>query len=144
MRKGLLAVCAMLICIGQPLWAQPPKRDPVKAHVFPPELVMQHQKEIALSEEQKKSFKEEIRKAQAEFIELEWNLQDQVESFVSLLSRERVEEEKTLAQLGKVLALEAQIKRKQLRLAIRLKNLLSPEQQTRLQEIRKQDSGSSE
>jgi len=54
----------------------------------------------------------------------------------SLVKQPRVDEPQVLAQLEKVLAIEREIKRAQVALLVRIKNNLTPEQQTKLLEIR--------
>ena len=117
--------------------AQSPPDDPLRDHFFPPELVMQNQQAIGLSEDQKSFFKTELRQAQQRFTELQWKLDDEMERFVALVKQPQVDEPQALAQLDKVLAAEREIKRTQISLLIRLKDHLRPDQQARLQEIRR-------
>src|SRR5271168_3285609 len=65
-----------------------------------------------------------------------WKLQDEMEKLVSLVKQPHVEEQDTLAQLEKVLAMEREIKRAQVSLLVRIKNKLTPEQQAKLAAIR--------
>ena len=111
--------------------------DPIADNLFPPELVMQHQQALALTDEQKDFFKTELRKAQLRFTELQWMLQDEAEKLAGLTKQEHVDEQAVLSQIDKVLAAEREIKRTQISLIIRIKNKLTPEQQTRLQEMKK-------
>ena len=59
---------------------------------------------------------------------------------VELVKQGRPDESKTLAQQDKILNLEREIKRAQITLLIRIKNSLTPEQQSKLREIKKQTS----
>jgi Spy/CpxP family protein refolding chaperone len=97
---------------------------------------MRNQKAIGLTDEQKTTIRGELLQAQTRFTELQWELQDQVESLVSLLKQEKVDEQQALAQLDKVLDVEREIKRAQIGLMVRIKNKLTPEQQAQLREIR--------
>lgn len=117
------------------LAAQQPPDDPLRDIMFPPEAVMQHQQAIGLSDEQKNSFKVEVRQAQLKFTELQWTLQDEMERLVSLLKQPKVDEKQAALQLDKVLAAEREIKRAQLTLLIQIKNNLTPAQQTQLREL---------
>src|SRR5260370_41785894 len=58
----------------------PPDNDPFGEAMFPPELVMQHQREIGLTDEQKAFMRAEIQKATTRFNELQWQLQDSGEA----------------------------------------------------------------
>jgi Spy/CpxP family protein refolding chaperone len=140
MKARVLCACAMLfLSVGVARGQQPgpqPGDDPIGQSFFPPELVIQHQEAIGLSEEQKTFLKTEIRQAQLKFTELQWKLQDEMEKMVALVKQPRVEEQEALAQLEKVLASEREIKRAQVTLLVRIKNKLTPEQQAKLSEIR--------
>lgn len=136
MKANVYALCVVLLFIGHALWAQQPPPDPIGEHLFPPELLMQHQQAIGLSEEQKAFVKAEIRKAQTRFTELQFQLQDEVETMAALVKQDRVDEQTVLAQLDKILNLEREIKRTHFVLVVRIKNKLTPEQQARFQEIK--------
>jgi Spy/CpxP family protein refolding chaperone len=116
--------------------AQQPGPDPFGQAFFPPELVMQHQEEIGLTADQKTYLKTEIRQAQLKFTETQWKLQDEMEKMVALVKQPRVDEQEALAQLEKVLTLEREIKRAQISLLVHIKNNLTADQQSKLDEIR--------
>lgn len=139
MRKfGLLILTGLLLLAGTSLLAQQPAppMDPMGANLFPPDLVMQHQQAIGLSEDQRNTIKGEIQAAQTRFTDLQWQLQSEMETMVSLVRQGRVDEQRALAQLDKVMTLEREIKRTHMALLIRVKNSLTPEQQAKLQTIR--------
>jgi Spy/CpxP family protein refolding chaperone len=110
--------------------------DPIAEAFFPPELVMQNQQAIGLSAEQKESLKNEMRQAQQQFTDLQWKLQDEVELMAKLISTGAVDEKQVLAQLDKVLAAEREVKRRQIALLVRIKNLLTADQQNKLRALR--------
>lgn len=115
--------------------------DPFAGNLFPPELIMQHQQTLGLSEEQKIFLKAELRKMQTRLTELQWELQDEVEKLAALMKQDPVDEAQALTQLDKVLNLEREIKRLHIGLLIRIKNKLTPEQQGRLREIAGKQTG---
>lgn len=129
-----VSICLLLLC--PTLQAQQQPNDPLGDSLFPPELVMQNQQAIGLTEEQKNTLKADLRKAQMRFTELQWQLQDETEKLVALVKQDRVDEQQTLAQLDRVLTAEREIKRAQFSLLIQIKNHLTPEQRARLQEIK--------
>lgn len=136
MKLKLYVLCAFLLLSCQFVQAQQQPNDPIGETLFPPELVMQHQQAIGLSEDQKNFLKTEIRKAQARFTDLQWQLQDEAEKLASLLRQDQVDEQQTLAQLDKILSAEREIKRAQFTLLIQIKNKLTLEQRARLMEIK--------
>jgi Spy/CpxP family protein refolding chaperone len=104
--------------------------------LFSPELVMQYHQEINLTAEQSKALRDEIQKAQAKFVDMQWDMQAEREKLVVLLKARPVDEGAVLAQVDKVLDREREIKKTQLSLLIRIKNQLTPAQQDKLTELR--------
>ncbi len=132
----MVAALTAMIALGvQDAGAQQAPQDPLQGAFFPPEVVMQNQQALALTEDQKNYFKAEIRQAQTRFTDLQWKLEDEVEKLSSLVKQPRADEQLVLAQLEKVLAAEREIKRAHFSLLIRIKNKLTAEQQARLREI---------
>ena len=137
MRNRILAWPACLLLFPMLAAAQqPPGRDPLMENLFPPEIVMSHQKAIELADAQKAYIRGELLKAQSRFTELQWQLQDAMEALVSLLKQTPADETQVMVQLDKVLSSEREIKRTQIGLLVRIKNKLTPEQQARLQKLR--------
>jgi Spy/CpxP family protein refolding chaperone len=134
--KNLLAtILFALLC---PIAAAQPAGgpDPLAEQVFPPELVMQHQQAIGLTDSQREAIKSEARQAQRKLTDLQWQLQDEVEKLVALMKPASPDEARVLAQLDRVLAAERDIKREHLTLVVRLKGKLTAEQQAKLRELR--------
>jgi Spy/CpxP family protein refolding chaperone len=135
----------LLIAIQSATAQQPqppaPPQDPFGDSLFPPELVMQHQEEIGLTEEQKSFLKTESRKAALRFTELQWQLSDAAEKMAAVVKQPKVDEQQAIAMLDQVLDAEREIKRLQVSLVIRIKNNLTPEQQARLQDIKNKARG---
>jgi Spy/CpxP family protein refolding chaperone len=114
-----------------------PPMDPFGDALFPPDLVMQHQRELGLTDEQKTFMRGEINRTMTRFNELQWQLQDATEVLHETMKANSVNEQLALSQLDKILDGEREIKRAHMELAIRIKNKLTPEQQTKLQSLRK-------
>lgn len=113
-----------------------PPHDPLGDAMFPPEMVMQHQRELALTDEQKTFMRGEINRTTTRFNELQWQLQDAMEALHETMKANSVNEQLALTQLDKVLDSEREIKRAHMELAIRIKNKLTPEQQMKLLAMR--------
>src|SRR5207302_3019068 len=114
----------------------PPPPDLADA-MFPPDMIMQHQRELGLTDAQKTLMRGEINKTTARFNDLQWQLQDAMEALHETMKSNNVNEQQALAQLDKVLDAEREIKKLHMGLAIRLKNNLTPEQQQKLQSMRR-------
>ncbi len=113
-----------------------PPGDPLADSIFPPDMIMQHQRELALTEDQKTFMRGEINRTTTRFNELQWQLQDQMEALHETVKGNSINEQLALSQLDKVLESEREIKRLHMEMAIRIKNKLTPDQQMKLQSFR--------
>lgn len=111
--------------------------DPIGRNLFPPDRVMGHAQEIGLDDAQRAAIRSEVQKAQPKFTDLQLDLGGEIEKLSRLVAEKRVDEARALAQLDRILALEKEIKRAQIGLLVRIKNLLTPQQQDRLAELAK-------
>jgi Spy/CpxP family protein refolding chaperone len=119
----------------QPRTPKPP-HDPF-GNMFPPEMVMQNQRELGLTDQQKTYLRTEIGKTSARFNDLQWQLHDAMEVLHETMKASQVNEQQALAQLDRVLETEREIKRLHMELAIKIKNNLTPEQQQKLQSMKR-------
>lgn len=106
--------------------------DPFAGNLFPPELIMQNQQAINLSEDQRGYMLGEIQRVQSQATAIQWRLQAAMERLGGTVRQDRVDEAQVLTQLDSVLALEREMKRMQITLLVRLKSRLTPEQQAAL------------
>jgi len=133
----LLALSCILSSVGSPAQSPQPGDDPIAQSLFPPELVMQYHDEINLNEAQTKAIKEAIQKAQGRFLDLQWEMQSETGKLALLLKARPIDEPAVLAQLDRVLAQEREVKRAQISLLVRIKNVLTDAQQSKLMELRR-------
>ncbi|MFL6278284.1 MAG: Spy/CpxP family protein refolding chaperone [Blastocatellia bacterium] len=138
MSRRILTLITFLLLTVATARAQQPATDHLGEAFFSPDLVMQHQQIIGLTEQQKSIFKTELRKAQMRFTELQWQLSDESEKLVALVKQEAVDEQAVLTQLDKVLNAEREVKRTQLSLLIQIRNNLTPEQRAKLTELKRE------
>ena len=136
MRIRILSVFTLLLLMTALARGQKPDADPIGQNLFAPDLVMQHQDALGLTEDQKTYFKTEIHQSQMKFMDWQWKLQEEMEKLVAIIRQPHVEEKDTLAELEKILAIEREVKREQVTLLVRIKNKLTPDQQGRLVKIR--------
>jgi Spy/CpxP family protein refolding chaperone len=121
-----------------PSGPRPPAGDPFARYLFPPELIMANQRAINLTDAQRNSLQQAMADAQGKFIGLQFKMSSEVEKLQSLLQPASVDEAKVLDQVDRVLSVEREVKRAQLSLMIRIKNLLTEQQQARLGVLRRQ------
>ncbi len=125
------ALAAVVVARAQSLG-----QDPIAQQLFPPELVMKYGQEIGLDDAQRTAMKQAIQAAQTKFLDAQWDMQAASQKMVRLLQARPIDEAAVLAQADKVMGLEREVKRTQLSLLVRIKNLLTEAQQAKLTELR--------
>ena len=112
--------------------------DPLAESLFAPELVMRFQEAIKLTDEQRQAIQSELEKAGPKFDQLTQRIEPERSALAALLKKERVDLEAALALSDKIQDVEREMWRTRLSLLIAIKNRLTPDQQARLQELKKQ------
>ncbi len=111
--------------------------DPVAKHLSAPEFVMAHQGAIAMTDRQRAALQDVVRDVQSKaVVDAQLKLAATGEKLSRALARPSVDEAVVLQQLDEMLALEREVKRAQMTLLIRVKNLLTPAQQGLLDKAR--------
>jgi Spy/CpxP family protein refolding chaperone len=135
--KYLILISALLVSMFATAQSPPAgATDDIAQNLFAPELVFKYRQDIALDEAQSKSLKDLVQKAQSRFLDLQWDMQAEAGKLAQLLRAPTIDEAAALAQVDKVLGMEREVKKAQLSLLIRIKNLLTPAQQQKLVELR--------
>ena len=142
-RPALIMAVAMFVAVSAPAAAQgiPSTDDPIARSLFEPELIMKHRRAISLSDEQRDAISRLIKELQGKVVSLQWELQEQVAALSTELARPRVDLDRAQDRMGSVLQTERRIKEAHLTLLIRIKNVLTPQQQESLKKLRAEPSG---
>ncbi len=137
---ALVALQLLMPVLTAPLQAQsaPQATDPIARTLFEPELIMKHRRAINLTDEQRDAISRLIRDLQGQVVNLQWEMQEQTESLATELARPRVDLDRALDRMGRVMQTERKIKEAHLTLLVRIKNLLRPEQQDALRKLKDQ------
>ena len=141
---ALALACALAAASIAPASAQEPaapaqgavQGDPIFQALFPPELIMQHRRAIGLTDEQRDAISQLIQQLQGRVVRLQWELLDEIQQLTEVMSTPRVDLDRALDQLDGVLETEKSIKQAHLEMLVRIKNLLTPEQQASLERLR--------
>ncbi len=104
--------------------------------LFLPGLVMEHQRDIGLTAEQRDAITKEMTATHQKVLELRWGLEEKSEALRKLLAENKIDEKAALARAAEVMDIERQMKQAHLTLLVRLKNQLTPEQQQKLAALR--------
>jgi Spy/CpxP family protein refolding chaperone len=113
-----------------------PQGCSLNENFFTPEMVMQNQLTLNLSDEQKASIKKIMKESVVAFTDLQWQQSVKQEAMILLLKQEKIDEAKAISQLEKLLVIENEIKKLHLSSLIKVKNLLSADQQATLASLR--------
>jgi len=110
--------------------------DPIFVSLYPPELIMQHRRAIGLNDEQRDAISRLIADLQGRVLAMQWELLDEIEDLAAITEGRRVDLDRAIDQMGDVLEKEKEIKQAHLEMLVRIKNLLTSEQQVMLDELR--------
>ena len=133
---GLMAASLMLFPGGGAAQEGEEKADPFSEVFFAPELIMQHRRAIELTDEQRDAITGVIQDLQGRVVSYQFELLDEVQTLVEILSVPEVDLDRAMDQVDRFLATENDVKKTQFELLIRIKNILSPEQQRILVDLR--------
>ena len=141
MKTGLLLLTLLLPGLTLAQGPMGPGRGkpepPFMRALFPPEMVMQNQGQIGLTEEQRTAITSAIQELQGRVVEIQWRMQEDQQQLGETLAAAQIDAEAALALADRVMETEKQIKKLHLGLLIRIKNELTPSQQAQLSQLRR-------
>lgn len=124
--KKLLLI--MMVAACNTLLAQ----DIFQQKLYAPDLVLKYREEAGLSADQVEKIKKIYNSELAAYNSKKWDLDAMMVKLEQLISASNVDTKAANAQLEKSLALEAEIKKMKLDMLLKVKNLLTPAQQAKL------------
>ena len=128
---------ASLLVSACPALAQNQKPDDAFAQaLFDPQLVLRHAQTIGLTPAQRRTILDDLKATQVALGPLQANMTEPALDLVELLGQPRVDEARVVAKMDQVLKIENEVKKQQATLLVRIKNVLTAEQQARLRELR--------
>jgi len=138
LRNGIAIIACLILCSGLAM-AQDRggKPDPFKGKLFAPDIILRNQAELSLTKEQYTAIKAAVVDVQANVAGHEWDLREAYQKIMSALDEIPIDEKKVLENVNDALLAENQVKKQQVVMLIRLKNLLNDEQVAYLESIRK-------
>ena len=124
--RVLIGILALLL--GGAAIAAQPRGDVWKGKLFPPNVILQHQQELELSKEQFTAIKAAVVEVQANVAEHEWDMREAYLNLMSELDKSPVDEGRIMKLVEKALLAENEVKKEQVVMLIRLRNLLTDDQ----------------
>lgn len=127
MNKRIL--CLLVVAslgIGAAMAEEP--KDVFKGKLFAPNIILEYRDKLQLSKEQFTAIRAAVVEVQAGVAEHEWDMQEAYQALMLELDKSPVNEDKVLEYAGTALLAENQVKKKQMVMLVRLKNLLTADQ----------------
>ncbi len=136
MKQGIKTL-VLLTCLALPLAAsaQGQDRDVFKGKLFPPNVILEHQDALGLTKEQFTAIRAAVVEVQGNVAEHEWDLREAYQRVMNDLDESPVDEDKVMENVGKALLAENEVKKLQVAMLIKLRNLLTDEQMEYLQSV---------
>ncbi len=128
MRKGILCLLVTVALATGTALAEPNPKDVFKGKLFAPNIILEHRDQLQLSREQFAAIRAAVVEVQAGVAEHEWDMQEAYQALMLELDKSPIDEEKVLDYAGRALLAENQVKKKQMAMLVRLKNLLTADQ----------------
>jgi Spy/CpxP family protein refolding chaperone len=143
MRQGirkimpLAGLCFVLLSTDALAQGQGPQKDVFKGKLFAPNIILEHQDELDLSKEQFTAIRAAVVEVQSNVAEHEWDLREAYQNVMSDLDDSPIDEGRVLGNVQEALLAENEVKKLQVAMLIKLRNLLTAEQVEYLQSVTK-------
>ena len=141
MRQGIktfLPLATICLILGASLaMAQGPgkQKDVFKGKLFPPNVILENQDELGLSKEQFTAIRAAVVEVQSNVAEHEWDLREAYRSVLDELDKQPIDEDEVLSKVEAALRAENEVKKLQVTMLIKLRNLLTDEQAEYLRSV---------
>jgi len=143
---GAMAIAACLAIAPAPSLAQQanptqiaatdPAKDPFRAKLLPPDIVMRLGHKAGVTTDQRKAIITLVSKRQSAMLETSLEMETNAGELLAALDETPVDEERAKAAFAKVLATEMKVKTAHFDLLINIRNVLTAEQLEQLQALR--------
>jgi len=128
MRKLILITLACTVFGAGAASADNKKQDVFKGKLFAPEIILEQRQALDLTKQQFAEIRAAVVELQSGIAEHEWDMQEAYQALMAELDRTPIDEVAVLEHANKALLAENQVKKKQMTMLIRLKNLLNAKQ----------------
>ena len=135
MKKGIF-ISLLIVCLSAgTVFAQGVKEDVFKGKLFAPDIILQQQEALNLTKEQFTAIRAAVVEVQSGVAEHEWDMREAYQALMLELEKTPISEAKVLKHAGIALLAENQVKKKQMAMLVKLKNLLTAEQVAYLESV---------
>jgi hypothetical protein len=135
--KDKLRVSFVVVLIAASAWtgAARAEDDPFKGRLFPPQVILEHRDELGLSKSQFTGIRAAVVEVQSSVAEFEWDMQQAYLALIEEIDERPIDEDAVLEHAEVALSAENEVKKRQMMMLVRLKNLLTEEQIDYLESI---------
>ena len=135
-KLAVLGICFGLCASAAMAQGPGGNKDVFKGKLFAPNIILEHQDELALTREQFTQIRAAVVAAQGDLAEHEWDLREAYQRVLGNLDESPVDENKVLENVQAALDAENEVKKLQVGMLIKLRNLLTDTQAEYLRSIR--------
>ena len=128
MKKIFLLITAVVCLVTGTAFAENLKADVFKGKLFAPNIILEQQAELHLTKQQFTEIRAAVVEVQSGVAEHEWDMREAYQALMLELDKVPVDEVEVLKHANKALLAENQVKKKQMAMLVKLKNLLNAEQ----------------
>ena len=136
MTKKLLLLFTVAFIGASMASAAGPKEDVFKGKLFAPNVILENQDELKLSKQQLENIRVAVVEVQGSVAEHEWDVREAYQELMAELDKSPIDEDRVLEFASAALLAENEVKKKQMRMLIRLRNVLTEEQVAFLETVR--------
>ena len=104
------------------------KEDPFKGKLFAPNVILENQAELGLTKDQFTEIRAAVVEVQGSVAEYDWDMREAYLKLMAELDESPISEDRVLEHAEVALLAENQVKKHQMAMLVRLKNLLTAEQ----------------
>ncbi len=135
MKKGIF-ISLVVVCLSVgTASAQQAKDDVFKGKLFAPDVILQQQAELNLTKEQFTGIRAAVVEVQSGVAEHEWDMREAYQALMRELDKTPVSEAEVLKYASTALLAENQVKKMQMAMLVKVKNLLTAEQVAYLESV---------
>lgn len=135
MKKGILIILFACLAFTTAM-AAGSRADMFEGKLFPPNIILEHRADLDLTREQFTAIKAAVVEVQANIAGYEWDMREAQQNIMAELEQSPIDEKRVLEHVSAVLAAENQVKKQQMTMLIRLRNLLTADQVAYLESLR--------
>ena len=128
MKNGILVLLVAMSLGSGIASAADPKMDVFKGKLFAPNIILEHQAELNLNKQQFTAIRNAVVEVQGNIAGFEWDVREAYMKLMAELDKAPIDEKRVLEYASAAMLAENEVKKQQMLMLVRLRNLLTNEQ----------------